>query len=323
MLTQTAIGNNQSENGLKAKITKDMISLPLIRTSKVRLKTSIQIGNNTKPSLVIVDTGSPWLLIQEQHLSDYEDTGKKVNVGYGYGQSVQRFDGKVVYADITLNTTPKVIIKKVPIIMVPDGAFHGSAGILGLRLHTQSSLFNYLPPPYNEAMIVNAPQGELVFTKSSNKLIKDFHTIQLRKSPCYNLVKPRKPIDQTSCWQSGRIPVTYHFVDHLGKTILKNTYGTLFDSGGVITQFALKKIPTKLKKNTIRNFFEGRIESAVFGDTKYKLPMSDTVKVTQSSSNHINSGPVLFFERAILYDSFKGVVGVKEIPESDWRGWGI
>ncbi|MCF6765581.1 hypothetical protein L3V82_07335 [Thiotrichales bacterium 19S3-7] len=290
---------------------KGYSSLALVKGNKVRLYSKLKVGNQSPEVLVIVDTGSSWLLLEERFVSDYQETGRTIKTGYGYNKGTKHVVGKLVYADVTLNSIPKLIAKKVPIIMVPNGSIKGISGILGLKINTQNSLLNYLPKPYNEVVIIDAPNKKLTFTKSSKSLLKNYQTFKLRKGGCSNLAAPIIPINQVKCWQPGKIPITYTFVDDKGNVILKNTFGTLFDSGGVNTQFALAKLPNVLEKNSKDGYLKGKIKSAVFVGTNYQIPTTEHIKITKSMSNHINSGYLLFYDRTVLFDTVLGVVGIK------------
>ncbi|MCF6776566.1 hypothetical protein L3V83_08280 [Thiotrichales bacterium 19X7-9] len=285
--------------------------LPLIKANKVRLYTSIKVGKTAPKALVIVDTGSPWLLLEERFISNYQPTNKTIKTGYGYNKEIKKVVGKLVYADVLLSSMPKLIAKKVPIVMIPNGSIKGISGILGLKINTQNSLLNYLPSPYNEIVILDAPNKKLIFGQSSKELIKDYHSYKLRKGFCFNIVAPPVPINQVNCWQAGRIPVTYTFADAKGQIILKNTFGTLFDSGGVHTQFALAKLPKILQKNAKNGYLEGKIKQATLTNTNYSIPVTKQIKISKSDSNHINSGYALFYQRSVLFDSIIGMVGIK------------
>ena len=121
-LVYLAIGFSASSQASSInKIIKDnkaYSSLPLIKANKVRLYTRIKVGKTAPNALVIVDTGSPWLLLEERFISEYTSTNKTIKTGYGYNKEIKKVVGKLVYADVLLSSVPKLVAKKVPIIIV-------------------------------------------------------------------------------------------------------------------------------------------------------------------------------------------------------------
>jgi hypothetical protein len=260
-----------------------------------------------------MDTGSSLLVIEKQYLTNYQSTNKKVSITYGYNKQSSKDAGVLVYSDLTFDTTPKITAKHIPIIMVPDGTFkhRGFAGVLGLKLDTQNSPWNYLPEPYNQTMIIDGPALTMSFGPSSKEVTSQFHTYQITETTtCQNKVKPRPPINQTKCW-NPYVPVTYSLVNEQGKIVYNGIVPTLFDSGGYDTHLLLPKIPPKLKQFVKNGFLKGKVKSAYFSKDNYPIPTTNEVKVSQQKKLEVNSGHDLFYNKAVLFDSANGIVGVK------------
>ena len=229
-----------------------MISAPITKFHKARIGTDIFVGKGNisdKKAFVEVDTGSSRLVLEKKYFTNYQATNKKITINYCYGNLKSKVIGELVYSNITFNTEPKITAKHVPIIMVPNGTFKGYAGILGLKLATQNSPWNYLPSPYNQLMIIDGPKQTISFGSSSKEILDKYTTYKIKSTvKCHNTVTPRSPIDKTKCWYPY-VPVKYTIVDKDGKVIFDKAIQTLFDSGGYYTHLLFSKIPGQLKQH--------------------------------------------------------------------------
>ncbi|QIW10702.1 hypothetical protein [Francisella sp. LA112445] len=299
----------------KTLVVKKMISAPITKFHKARIGTDIFVGkNNTseKKAFVEIDTGSSRLVIEKQYLTNYQATDKKITINYGYGNLKSKIIGELVYSDVTFNTQPKVTAKHVPIIMVPNGTFKGYAGILGLKLATQNSPWNYLPSPYNQLMIIDGPKQTISFGASSKETLNKYTTYKIKNTVrCHNTVIPRYPINQTKCWDPN-VPIRYTLVNKDGEIIFDKTINTLLDSGGYYTHILLHKIPEELKQY-VKNgrLVNSKIKSALFTSNDFNIPITTYVRASKHREDKVNSGHALFYDKSVLFDSANGIIGVK------------
>ena len=114
---------------------------------------TINVGNNGQAAKVTLDTGSSMLVIEKQYVSHFQPDPSNRSISMGYGNGAKVVKGSIGYADVTLNTTPKITAKNVPILMVPNNTFTDRAGIMGVEMGNQTSVWRYLPVPYNQMML--------------------------------------------------------------------------------------------------------------------------------------------------------------------------
>lgn len=313
--TLSLFASQPTDTTNKVLEAKKMISAPITKFNKARIGTDIFVGKgNTseKKAFVEIDTGSSRLVIEKQYLTNYQATDKKVSVNYGYDYLKSKHTGTLVYSDITFNTQPKITAKHVPIIMVPNGTFKGYAGILGLKMSTQNSPWNYLPSPYNQLMIIDGQKQTISFGASTKEILSKYTTYKIKNTvKCHNSVTPRSPIDKTKCWDPY-VPVKYTIIDKDGKVIFDKTIQTLFDSGGYYTHILLPKIPEQLKQHISKGLLVNiSIKSALFTSYKFHIPTTTVVRASQQHKSEVNSGHALFYDKSVLFDSANGIVGVK------------
>lgn len=287
------------------------ISMPITQAN-TKTYTTITAGGG-KAAKVTVDTGSSLLVLEKQYLGQYRKDPANQRITTGYGNGAKIVHGVLVYADVTLNTTPATTAVNVPILMVPNGTFHGSAGIMGVEMSNQTSLWKHLPNPYNQMMIIDNPNNTVTFGDFSNEQVGTFGMVQLNESRCNNTVKPESPYDTLTCWGTRKIPVTYMFQSNTGEVLFKHTYNTVFDTGGVLTHFFLQPIPQAIQPSLSGQDYQGSIVMQL--DTNNQgsitLPATQAVKVFNNDRNVVNSGFEVFNQKAVLFDSRNGVIGFK------------
>ncbi|MED7787865.1 hypothetical protein [Francisella sp. 19X1-34] len=311
----TLFANEQPRVTNNALEKPKMISAPIKKFHKARIGTDIFVGKgntSNKKAFVEIDTGSSRLVLEKKYLSNYQATDKKVTINYGYANLKSKVVGELVYSDITFDTKPKITAKHVPIIMVPNGTFKGYAGILGLKLATQNSPWNYLPSPYNQLMIINGPKQTISFGASSKEILDKYTTYKIESTvKCHNTVIPRDPINKTKCWDPY-VPVKYTLVNNNGKVIFDKTINTLFDSGGYYTHILLHKLPENLKQHIKKGLLtNSNIKSALFTSSGFNIPITTHIRASKHRKDEVNSGHALFYDKSVLFDSANGIIGVK------------
>ncbi|WP_150467092.1 hypothetical protein [Francisella sp. SYW-9] len=292
-----------------------MISAPIKRFHKARIGTAIFVGKGNmseKKAFVEIDTGSSRLVLEKKYLSNYQATDKKVTINYGYANLKSKVIGELVYSDITFDTQPKVTAKHVPIIMVPNGTFKGYAGILGLKLATQNSPWNYLPSPYNQLMIIDGPKQAISFGASTRETLDKYTTYKIRSTVrCHNTVTPRDPINKTKCWDPY-VPVRYTLINNNGEVIFDKTIRTLLDSGGYYTHLLFSRVPERLKQYIKKDqLVNSKLKSALFASSDLNIATTTFVRASQYREDRVNSGHALFYTKSVLFDSTNGIIGVK------------
>ena len=210
---------------------------------------TINVGNNGQAAKVTLDTGSSMLVIEKQYVSHFQPDPSNRSISMGYGNGAKVVKGSIGYADVTLNTTPKITAKNVPILMVPNNTFTDRAGIMGVEMGNQTSVWRYLPVPYNQMMVVNGPASTVSFGNIPDAQINTYATYQLDEGRCNNSIQPDAAHQGITCWATRKIPVDYTFSNAMGETIFKATYNTVFDTGGGLTHFYLQPIPAAIKKH--------------------------------------------------------------------------
>lgn len=295
-----------------ADVTSTMVTAPTLQVSK-KTMTMIYVGDSTTPAKVTLDTGSSMLVLEKQYLSNFKAdlSGETVTMGYGNGSMVVH--GKIVYTNITLNTDPKITAVNVPVLMVPDGTFPNRAGIMGVEMNNQTSVWRHLPAPYNEMMVVNGPASTVSFGELLSDDVNQFSIVQLKQARCNNKVQPEGDYSAIACWATRKIPVIYSFKSKDGQVVFEGQYNTIFDTGGGLTHFYLQPVPEAVAQLTQGQTFNGglgmRLEGSSLGVVV--LPATDHIKVFVSKRNVVNSGYRVFYNKAVLFDARDGVVGFK------------
>ncbi|HEU5281053.1 MAG TPA: hypothetical protein VFU82_03625 [Gammaproteobacteria bacterium] len=288
------------------------VTAPTLQTNK-KTMTMVYVGNSTTPAKVTLDTGSSMLVLEKQYLSNARAdlSGKTVSMGYGNGAMMVH--GQIVYTDVTLNTTPKITAVNVPVLMVPDGTFSDRAGIMGVEMNNQTSVWRHLPAPYNEMMVVNGPDSTVSFGELSRDEVNQFAVYQLNEGRCNNTVQPEAAYAGIACWATRKIPVTYTFKSADGEVVFDAQYNTVFDTGGVLTHFYLQPVPDAVAELTQGQTFNGKLGMRLESNNAgvINLPATDNIKVFVSKRNEVNSGYRIFYEKTVLFDARDGVVGFK------------
>lgn len=287
------------------------ISIPITQAN-TKTYTTITAGGG-KSAKVTVDTGSSLLVLEEQYLGQYRADPNNQRITTGYGNGAKIVHGALVYADVVLNTSPATTAVNVPILMVPNGTFHGSAGIMGVEMNNQTSVWKHLPDPYNQMMIVDNPHNKVTFGRFSNADMNAFATVQLDTSRCSNTVKPESPYDTITCWATRKIPATYVFHSPTGEVIFNQSYNTVFDTGGVLTHFFLQPIPDAIQPNVKGQDYSGYVVMKLdtMNQGTITLPTTQAIKVFGNNRNEVNSGFKLFSKKTVLFNARDGVIGFK------------
>lgn len=276
--------------------------------------TLIKIGEEETPAKVTLDTGSSMLVLQEQYVKTYRADAANRMVNMAYGNGKQKMQGRIVYAQVTLNTNPAIIAREVPIVVVPNGTFHDDrAGIMGMEMGNQTSLWKHLPSPYNQMMVINGPQSTVSFGALSDSEMNTFATLQLNEAKCNNSVKPEAAYANTMCWGTRKVPVNYTFTSADGSVLYKATYNTVFDTGGDNTHFFLQPLPGPVKTYLHNKIFQGTVTMSVDSTNQgaVTVPTTSVVGMSKSPRNVVNSGNQVFYDKTVLFDARDGVVGFK------------
>lgn len=275
--------------------------------------TMIKVGNNGAPAKVTLDTGSSMLVLEQQYVKNYvpDPSNRIVTMGYGNGAKIVK--GTIGYANVTLNTQPKITANNVPILIVPNNTFTDRAGIMGVEMSNQTSVWRYLPEPYNQMMVVNGPASTVSFGIVSNAEINTYATYRLNMGRCNNSVNPQQGRDGITCWATRKIPVNYTFSDNTGNVVYKATYNTIFDTGGGLTHFYLQPIPDELDNSIQNKTFNGSLAMSLDSATQgtISLPSTKVVKIINNNRNVVNSGNQVFYDKTVLFDAQQGLIGFK------------
>ncbi len=275
--------------------------------------TTIKVGQNGQPAKVTLDTGSSMLVLEKQYVKNFQPdpTNRTISMGYGNGAKIVK--GSIGYADVTLNTTPKITAKNVPILMVPNNTFTDRAGIMGVEMGNQTSVWRYLPAPYNQMMIVNGPASTVSFGSIPDEQINAFATYQLDEGRCNNSIQPDASHQNITCWATRKIPVDYTFSNANGDTVYKATYNTVFDTGGGLTHFYLQPLPNELQNFVQNKTLNGGLSMSLNTENQgaINIPVTQSVKIFPSKRNVVNSGYQVFYDKTALFDAKDGVIGFK------------
>lgn len=290
----------------------ELATAPTMQTN-TKTFVNIYVGDSTAPAKVTLDTGSSMLVLEKQYLTNFRAdlSGETVTMGYGNGSRIVH--GKMVYTNVTLDTTPKITAINVPVLMVPDGTFSDRAGIMGMEMGNQTSVWRHLPAPYHQMMVVNGPASTVSFGELSSDEVNQFATFKLNEGRCMNVIEPEGDNAGITCWRTRKIPVTYTFQSADGKVVFEGQYNTIFDTGGGLTHFYLKPVPEAVAQLTEGQTFNGGLGMRLTSDNlgAVDLPATDKIKVFVSKRNVVNSGYPVFYQKTVLFDARDGVIGFK------------
>lgn len=275
--------------------------------------TMIKVGNNGAPAKVTLDTGSSMLVLEKQYVKNFTPDPSNRTITMSYGNGAKTVKGSIGYADVTLNTKPKITAKNVPILMVPNNTFTDRAGIMGVEMGNQTAVWRYLPTPYNQMMIVNGPASTVSFGNIPDAQINTFANYQLNEGRCNNSIQPDAAHQNITCWATRRIPVDYIFSNAAGDTVYKATYNTIFDTGGGLTHFYLQPIPNELQNILQNKTLNGDLSMSLNSENQgtINIPVTQSVKIFPSKRNVVNSGNQVFYDKTVLFDAQDGVIGFK------------
>jgi hypothetical protein len=289
-----------------------LLSAPIIQEN-TKTFTMIKVGDNGPAAKVTLDTGSSMLVLEEQFVKNYRAGQSNNLITMGYGNGAKIVQGKVVYASVSLNTNPQIIAQDVPILMVPNGTFRGHAGIMGVEMSNQTSVWMHLPAPYNQMMIINSQKSIVSFGTIPESEMDTFAQFHLKEGKCNNRIKPEPAYENITCWATRKIPVTYTFQLPNGRIVYKAQYNTIFDTGGVLTHFFLQPIPGQIKPFIQNKTFNGNLSMVL--DTSNQgavaIPATQVTKIFKNKRNVVNSGYQVFYEKCALFNSRDGIVGFK------------
>lgn len=289
-----------------------LVTAPTIQANK-KTYTMITVGDAATPVKVTLDTGSSMLVLEKQYVTNFRSDLANNTITMEYGNGAMVLKGRVVYTNVTLNTSPAITATDVPILMVPDGTFKDRGGIMGVEMNSQTSVWRHLPLPYNEMMIVSGPDSSVSFGALNNEEINAFATVQLNEAACANAIQPEPAYATVTCWATRKIPLTYTFKSPDNQVVYQAQYNTLFDTGGVLTHFFLQPIPDEISELTKDQHFNGVITMSLSTNNAgaIELPATQQVGMIASKRNFVNSGFDVFRQMAVLFDARDGVVGFK------------
>lgn len=291
----------------------EMATAPVTQES-TKTFTIVTVGEAGLPAKVTLDTGSSMLVLEQRFVKNDQTPRVATSMNMSYGNGGMNVHGQVVSADVTLNTTPSIVAHHVPILMVPNGTFKDRAGIMGVEMSNQTSVWRHLPSPYNQMMIVNGPARTVSFGQLSDEELNTFAKIQLNEGRCGNgKVNANLLAKDAICFATRTIPVNYTFKSSNGEVVYNATYHTVFDTGGGLTHFYLQPIPQAISHLLQNKNFQGSVIMQIDTDNQgaLNLPSTEKITVVKSKRNVVNSGHAVFYNKTVLFDAKDGMIGFK------------
>lgn len=278
--------------------------------SKFAIYTSVAGG---KPALTEIDTGSDFLLIESSFVgSNIKMTNESITFTYDHGTNPRT--GYLGYTTVSLlssDMNPIITTNdQVPVIVVPDGGTGngGNNAIMGLRINGNVSLKLFLPYPYNQMMVADFANSQLIFGNLTESEVQKFGTVQLPKISCNN--SNVQTSASAPCWNDMALPVNYIISGNpTDEPLLVNS---LFDSGA----------SSSYQNSPLPNWFsvdnEGNLQNSVSASittTSGKQTVYLTPKIgaydTLYNGNIFNVGNNIFNYYQILFDQADGKIGLK------------
>jgi hypothetical protein len=259
-----------------------------------------------------VDTGSNLTVVNESALAgaNIQMTSESLTLSYGGG--INTVSGYIGYGSVSFTTTSGTQLtssSQTPILVVSQGTVNlggGNNAILGMQLNNQTSVRLFLPAPYNQMMVLNRPESQLIFGQLSFTQLSGFANIQLESESCQNQVTS---VMTNTCWITESIPVEYTY-SQIGLPDGHVTYGTLFDSGAGNAMFQLSPQPSWLESSgiIIQNTITAKVGT---NQGVLPLPLTSTLIYESSTYNKVNAGNNLFNTYQVLFDQTDGIIGLQ------------
>lgn len=237
-------------------------------------------------------------------------TSESLTLSYGGG--INTVSGYIGYGSVSFTTTSGTTLSsgaQTPILVVSQGTVNlggGNNAILGMQLNNQTSVRLFLPTPYNQMMLLNKPQSQLIFGQLSFAQLSEFANIQLESETCQNHQVTTSMTN--TCWMTESIPVAYTY-SQSGLPDGQVTLGTLFDSGAGNAMFQFESQPTwlQLQGNVIENTITAKVGTS---QGVLPLPLTTTMIYEANSDNKVNAGNNLFNTYQVLFDQTDGIIGL-------------
>ena len=310
----SACSSGSSSSGGSTQVFASVKVPTTTYASKFALYTSVAGGPVT---LTEIDTGSDFLLIESSYVgSNIVMTNESITYTYDHGTNPR--SGYLGYTTVSfLNGESGGSIistnNQVPVIVVADGVVNPNPkqnhAILGLRMDSNVSAKLFLPYPYNQAFIFDAPKSEITFGYFTESQLADFGNVQLSESSCnsYGVSSSASP----SCWNDMAVPVDY-IISGAPNPVIQ--YNSLFDSGAS-SSFQFSPLPSWLDVNK-----DGNIVNTIKADIVTSLgvmPIYLTDPVAAYDSNYnggiVNVGNNIFNYYQVLFDQQSGNIGLNRI----------
>ena len=280
-------------------------------SSKFALYTSVAGGT---PVLTEIDTGSDFLMVESSYVgSNIVMTNESITYTYDHGTNPRT--GVIGYTTVSLlngQTGGSVISTndQVPVIVVADGVVNSNPklnhAIMGLRMNSNVSAKLYLPYPYNQSFIFNAPQSQLIFGNFSESQLSSFGTINLSESSCSNSGVTATATNP--CWNDMAIPVNYTIS---GAPSTPMQYNSLFDSGAA-SSFQFSPLPSWMNVNS-NNVLQNTVSASLVTTAgSLNIPLTSVVSAYDSSYNGgiVNVGNNIFNSYQVLFNQQNGTIGL-------------
>ena len=307
-------------NGGNASSSYKSISVPTTTYKQTDIQSKFAIYSSAgggESTLTEIDTGSYFYVIESSHAgSNISYTSESITLYYDHGDTMR--SGNIAYTYVTyLDLNGNKIIQtnnQLPIVVVPDGVINThndptkNYAILGMRLNSALSARLYLPYPYNQSYIFDAPESQLVFGDFLSAQLESFGMVSLVSIPCNN--GSITTIVNISCWNDAALQVTYTAKYH-GQDV-ESTFNTLFDSGAS-TNFQFIPIPDWLESTAgvVGNTTLKSLLPTTLG--AYDIQLNEPAALVESNfngGNMVNAGNELFNHYAVFYNQFTGQLGL-------------
>lgn len=308
-------------SGSNGNISYKSISIPITTyqqsdiQSKFAIYSSVGGGEST---LTEIDTGSYFYVIESSHVGkNIRYTGESITLVYDHGTDPRT--GEIAYTYVTyLDLNGNEVIQtnnQVPIVVVPDGVINTNNdpsknyAIIGMRLNSNVPSRLFLPYPYNQTYMFDAPESKLMFGTFSPSQLNKFGMVNLPQIACQS---ESNSVVQANCWNDMALQMNYT-AKHRGQDI-ESTYNSIFDSGAS-SNFQLIPIPDWLESGG----------TSVVGNTTLKallptsigtlnIPLNTPVGVEATNSNGgnmVNVGNNVFNYYAVFYNQQTGQIGLR------------
>lgn len=278
-------------------------------------------AGNGASTLTEIDTGSYFYVIESSYVgSDITMTNESITLNYDHG-NVQR-SGFIGYTNVAfLSQSGSTIIStnsQLPVVVVPDGVINNDPtknhAIMGMRVNNEVSVKLFLPYPYNQMFILDAPKQKLTFGNFSPVQLSNFGMVQLPESACANANVATSAV--ANCWNDMAVPVNYTSTYQGVQT--ETMLNSLFDSGAS-SNFQYDPLPSWLNVNS-----SGEIENQIMASLSTNLgnlniPLNQPTAGVVSNTNGglVNVGNNIFNFYAVLFDQQNGRIGLNNVTASD------